>query len=103
MSGLAPRLQHLPVAKLLGREVPVATGWRARLLGLTHLDRAQAGAGLLLPRCASVHTFGMRFRLDLYFLDENGMVVALVPAVPARRLVTRRSAAAVLERPSVPR
>ena len=80
--------------------MPVAVGFRARLLGLAWLDRRQAGAGLLIPRCSSVHTFGMRFPLDLVFLDRNGAPLALHRRIPPRRLVHCRGAAAVLEIPA---
>lgn len=83
-----------------GREVPVAVGFRARLLGLSLLDRADAGPGLLIPRCAAVHTFGMRFALDVCFLDAEGAVLDVRRAVPPRRFVARRAAAAVLEIPA---
>lgn len=97
---LAKRLRRLPVATVLGREVRVARGPRARLLGLAYLDREEAGAGLLIPRCSSVHTFGMRFPLDLYFLGEHGEVVAVRRLVPARRLAFCGRARAVLELPA---
>ena len=97
---LAQRLRRLPVATVLGREVRVARGPRARLLGLAHLNREEVGAGLLIPRCASVHTFGMRFSLDLYFLDEGGEVAADHRGVPARRLAFCGGARAVLELPA---
>jgi len=97
---LAPRLRRLPVATVLGREVRIATGARSRLLGLARLDRPQVGPGLLIPRCASVHTFGMRFALDLRFLDEEGRLLAVHRAVPARRVVSHRGACAILEIPA---
>lgn len=97
---IAPRLDRLPRRAVLGREVPVAVGFRARLLGLAFLGREQAGAGLLIPRCSSVHTFGMRFALDLVFLDELGVPLATRRNVPPRRLARHRRAAAVLEVPS---
>jgi len=97
---LAPRLRRLPVATVLGREVRVARGARSRLLGLARLDRSNAGPGLLIPRCASVHTFGMRFALDLRFLDEEGRLMAVHRAVSARRLVSHRGARSVLETPA---
>jgi hypothetical protein len=97
---LAQRLRRLPAATVLGREVRVARGPRARFLGLAHLDREQAGAGLLIPRCSSVHTFGMRFSLDLYFLGGGGEVVAVCLGVPPRRLAFCRHARAVLEVPA---
>jgi uncharacterized membrane protein (UPF0127 family) len=81
-------------------EVPVARGFRARLRGLAWCDRADAGPGLLIPRCASVHTFGMRFALDLFFLDAEGRVIAARRGVPPRRIVWQRGAAAVLEIPA---
>lgn len=97
---LAKRLRRLPVATVFGREVRVAVGPVARLLGLAHLDRAQAGAGLLIPSCSSVHTFGMRFPLDLYFLNEKGRVSLVRLGVPSRRLAFCVGARAVLELPA---
>lgn len=82
-----------------GEEVRVAAGPRARLLGLAWLDRDEAGP-LLIPRCASVHTFGMCFPLDLVFLDRRGAPLELRRRVPPRRLVWCRGAVAVLEIPA---
>ncbi|HET7508473.1 MAG TPA: DUF192 domain-containing protein [Solirubrobacterales bacterium] len=81
-------------------DVPTATGFRARLLGFAWRDRSQAGPGLLIPRCASVHTFGMRFALDIYFLDGAGRVLSVHRRVPPRRVLWCRGAAAVLEVPA---
>jgi uncharacterized membrane protein (UPF0127 family) len=97
---LARRLRGLPCHRVLGREVPVASGFRARLLGLSGLSRSAAGPGLLIPRCSSVHTFGMRFELDLVFLDGDGGVLAVRHGVGPRRLVWCRGAHAVLELPA---
>jgi len=97
---LAPRLRCLPVTVVLGREVRVASGPRARLLGLARLDRGEAGSGLLIPRCTSVHTFGMRFALDVYFLDGDGTVVSVRRGIRPRRVAFCRTAAAVLEIPA---
>ena len=86
------RLQRLPRCG----EVFVAVGPRARLLGLAGLS---SGAPLLIPRCRSVHTFGMRFSVDLHFLAADGQVLDVARAVPPGRIVTRRGASAVLEVP----
>ena len=96
----ARRLRRLPSHDVLGQRVPVAVGFRARMLGLAHLDRDRAGAGLLIPGCSSVHTFGMRFALDLVFLDRGGRPCAVRHGVPPRRIVSDRRASAVLELPS---
>lgn len=78
----------------------MACGWSSRLLGLSMLEPEQAGPGLLIPRCASVHTFGMRFALDVFFLDASGRPLAVRRAVPPRRVVNHRGAVAVLELPA---
>src|SRR6476646_1984189 len=97
---LARRLSRLPAAAVLGREVPVATGFRARLLGLAGLERERACPGLLIPRCSSVHTFGMRFALDLVFLDADGRELSRRESIGPRRFARHRGAAAVLELPA---
>ena len=76
----------------------VATGFRARLLGLAF--RRRAGEPLLIPRCRSVHTFGMRFAIDVVFLDAHGRVLRVVERVPPRRIVSCRGARAVVEIPA---
>jgi uncharacterized membrane protein (UPF0127 family) len=85
---------------ILGHDVQVAVGFRARLLGLALLDRADAGPGLLIPRCSSVHTFGMKFALDVYFLADDGTILDARRAVRPRRFLACRGAAAVLEIPA---
>jgi uncharacterized membrane protein (UPF0127 family) len=101
---LPPRLRRLPAVvhapPLAGLDLRLATTSRARLLGLAGLRTLPAGAGLLLPRTRSVHTFGMRFALDLVWLDGDGVVVRVDRSVPARRLRACRRACAVLELPA---
>jgi uncharacterized membrane protein (UPF0127 family) len=80
--------------------IPVAKSFRTRLRGLAWRDRAAAGPGLLFPRCASVHTFGMRFDLDVYFLNGRGRVLAVRRQVAPRRVLWHRGASAILEIPS---
>ena len=93
------RLRSLPLRAVAGHEVPVAVGFRSRLLGLALLDREDAGPGLLIPRCSAVHTFGMRFALDVYFLGLGDEVLAH-RFVPPRRFVAHKGARSVLEIPA---
>lgn len=94
------RFRRLERIELLGLVIPVATARFSRFLGLSYLDREWAGPGLLIPRCHSVHTFGMRFPLDLIFFDRGGRVVEIRRSVPSRRIVGCRGADSVLELPS---
>jgi uncharacterized protein len=93
----APRLRSLPHAEVMGTMFPVAETPVSRFLGLAFLDRWEAGAGLLIPRCQSVHTFGMRFPLDLYFLGRYGEILGVRLGVPPLRVVRHRGAESVLE------
>ena len=81
--------------------VPVADSCRSRLIGLALLSRTEAGAGLLIPRCRAVHTLGMRFAVDLHFLDGAGAPISVRRAVPARRFAFERRARSVLELPAL--
>ena len=96
----AKRLSRLPRAEVGGVSFPVALDRRSRLLGLAGMRREDALPGLLIPDCACVHTFWMRFALDLHFLDCRGMPLGERLAVPPRRLAYRQDAAMVLERPA---
>lgn len=91
------RFRRLPLTEVASRRVPVAVTLLSRLLGLALLSSERAGEGLLIPRCRSVHTFGMRFDVDVLFLDRDGATVAVRPAVPPNRVLWERAAAAVLE------
>jgi uncharacterized protein len=97
---LAQRLRRLPERRVLERTVRVATGRRSRLLGLAWLPRERTGEGLLIPRCSSVQTFGMRFALDIHFLAADGSVIETRRAVPRRRVVRCPGAGSVLEVPT---
>ena len=96
------RLAKLETHRLPGgMRLFVARSRRARLFGLALLARAPpAGCALVLPRCSSVHTAGMRFALDLAFLDSAGRVLRVVRGVPPWRVVSCRGAAAVIEAPA---
>jgi uncharacterized membrane protein (UPF0127 family) len=78
-------------------EIVVARSFRDRLVGLALRRAPPDGRGLLLPGCRSVHTFGMRFALDLVWLDRAGAVLAIDAGVPPWRVRRRRGAAAVIE------
>src|SRR3954452_3426009 len=76
----------------------VARGFRARLLGLAF--RRSAPEALLISRCRSVHTCGMRFAIDVVFLDGEGRVLRVAERVRPWRVVSCRGARAVIEIPA---
>jgi uncharacterized protein len=102
------RLRRLPCLALPGRVAPggplrvlVAAGRLARLRGLAGLRAPlPAGVALLLAPCRSVHTIGMRWRVDLVWLGGDGFVVRVDEDVGAWRVRSCAAARAVLEVPA---
>lgn len=80
------RLAPLP-ARDLGSGVVLheAASMRQRRRGLAGVTDLPAGRALHLRPCRAVHTFGMRFALDLVWLDGAGRVVRVDRAVAPRR------------------
>lgn len=79
--------------------VEVARRFRERAVGL--LGRSGLHGALLIEQARSVHTVGMRFPIDVAFLDRSGRVIATIaPLRPFRVTLPRLSARAVLEAPA---
>lgn len=75
----------------------VADNVLERLRGLLGRESLASDEALLLPGCGSIHTFGMRFSIDVLFLDRYQRVVALHTAVPSRRMLLSLRAKQTLE------
>jgi uncharacterized membrane protein (UPF0127 family) len=86
-----------PARPWLPVEIVIASSLRRRLLGLALRRNPPEGWALLFPRCRSVHTFGMRFEIDVVFLDASGRVLLIARGVRPWRLVACWRAAAAVE------
>lgn len=81
----------------LGINVSITETTRERMRGLLDHDHLPHDEALLLKRCGSVHTFGMRFAIDVLFLDRHQRIVAIRPDVPKRRMLLNLRATQTLE------
>ena len=85
----------------LGSRVLLADGWLTRLRGMLARPAPLPGEGLLLSPCRSIHMYGMRYPLDVAFLNAAGRVVASYPALrPGGRTRWHRQATHALELPA---
>ena len=82
--------------RLLARVWRAASAWE-RARGLLGRPRLAADEALLIERCSSVHTFGMRYAIDLAFLDRDGKVLRVVERVRPLRFAARFGARTTLE------
>jgi uncharacterized membrane protein (UPF0127 family) len=75
----------------------VAATALTRLQGLLGRRRLDPGEGLLLRPASSIHTFFMRFPIDVVFLDRELAVRKVVPELGPWRFAGARGAKSALE------
>ena len=85
---------------VLGQAVEVADSSAKRRTGLLKHTRLERGEGLWIVPCESVHTFFMKFPIDLVYLDQKKHVRKVRKAVPAWRLSACLTAHSILELPA---
>jgi uncharacterized membrane protein (UPF0127 family) len=77
--------------------IHLASGYGERRRGLAKMDPMPTDHALRIPRTNSVHTFGMRFALDLVWLGRGGRVVRIDHDVPSGRFKLCVRARSVVE------
>src|SRR5438309_2670065 len=86
---------------VLASEVQLADTPRARRVGLLKHDKLNPGQGLWIYPTQAIHTFGMRFPIDVVFIDRQMRVKRVYhKLVPFRLTSLVWSAQSVLELPS---
>jgi len=70
----------------LGTAVEVAETAARRAKGLLGRDHLAAGEGLLFKHCSSLHTFFMRFAIDIAYISKDGRVLKTAHSVPPFRI-----------------
>jgi hypothetical protein len=94
------RVSNLTRQTVLATCMEVADSAAKRNKGLLGRERLAPGEGLWIRPCEAVHTFWMRFPIDLIYLDRKNRIRKLVSAVPPWRLSGCLWAHSVLELPS---
>lgn len=91
--GLINARSGLPIATTI--EPAFESADRRR--GLLGRDGLPAGHAIVIAPTFLVHTFGMRFAIDLLFVARDGRVLKVRHAVPPRRIAGAFGAFAVVE------
>ncbi len=84
----------------LATAVDVADTSAKRRTGLLKKDSLGRGEGLWISPCESVHTFFMKFAIDLVYLDKKKRVRKVRHSVPPWRLSFCWTAHSALELPA---
>ena len=69
----------------------------ARLLGLLGKRTLEPSHALWLKPCSGVHTFGLRFSIGVFFIDQHGVVLKTVAQLKPNRIVLCWRAKSVVE------
>ena len=72
----------------------------ARMRGLMGRRGLESGEGILLRPAPSIHTFFMRFAIDVLFLDADMRVLRVVEALRPWRARSCRGSRVVIEMPA---
>ncbi|MFZ5800489.1 MAG: DUF192 domain-containing protein [Candidatus Omnitrophota bacterium] len=86
---------------IIAEEVIFARDFKSRLVGLLGRSPLNPFSAMVFPRCNAIHTFFMRFAIDVLFLDGKGAVIGKIENMsPFRITPFFLSAATCLELPA---
>lgn len=72
--------------KIIVENLEVAETMFARMKGLLGRTALAKGGALLIQPCKGIHTFGMRFPIDVIYLDKGNRVMATVQHMKPNRI-----------------
>jgi uncharacterized membrane protein (UPF0127 family) len=84
----------------LGDAIDVADTSAKRRTGLLKHTHLAAGEGLWIAPCEAIHTFGMKFPIDVVFLSRKRKVLKIRKEMGRRRIAVCLWAHSVLELPA---
>jgi uncharacterized membrane protein (UPF0127 family) len=91
------RLMNESRGVVLATTIEIALDSRSRRRGLLGRAGLAAGSALVIAPCESIHTFFMKFPIDVLFVAKNGTIVRAFANVGAWRLRAAFSAFAAIE------
>ena len=86
--------------RIVARTLLTAFDSKSRKKGLLGRDSLPEGTALIIAPCQAIHTFAMRFAIDVLFVSKDGQVLKVRQAVPPRRIAVSVRAFAVVELPA---
>ena len=95
----AGALRNTANGETVAETLEFALSRSARRRGLLGRDSLPAGHGMLIAPCSSIHTWFMRFSIDVIFVGRDGLVVKICRRVVPWRMVMGWGAYATVELP----
>ena len=92
-------VRNLTRNAILGDRIEAARTSRERRTGLLKHEGLGEGEGLWIVPCESVHSFGMKFAIDVVFVNKKKVVVKVRPNMLKWRIALSLRAHSVVELP----
>ncbi|MCL4378768.1 MAG: DUF192 domain-containing protein [Actinobacteria bacterium] len=84
--------------EIISDKIKAADNFFTRLFGLIFKRKLKNSEGLLIEECKSIHTFGMRYCIDVIFLDKFDEIIKVFHSFkPFRFTPLIKNASRVLE------
>ena len=94
------RVRNQTKSTVLADRADIADTSAKRRTGLLKHSDLNPGEGLWIAPCEAVHTIGMKFVIDVLFLDRKRKVLKVKPSMKKGRIAACLRAHSVLELPS---
>ncbi len=89
------------MGSIIASKAGLAQSLMERMKGLIGKNRLNPGEGLIIKPCSAIHTFGMRFPIDVVFFDRANRIVSTIHGMkPYRMSMWYPRAVGVLELPT---
>ncbi|MDT8903676.1 DUF192 domain-containing protein [Anaeroselena agilis] len=90
---------NVTTGKLLANDARLADSFFTRLRGLLGTEGLPDGGGLVIRPCCSIHTFGMKYPIDVLFAADGDRVAHTVANLGPGRMTLCRGSRYVIELP----
>ena len=82
-----PSLIHSQTNKTLALHVKKAESFMERFKGLAGKEDMPGESAFWIPACPGIHTFFMKFPLDVIFTDKKFHIVSFHPSIPPGKII----------------
>ena len=79
-------INNLSKENMLLDNVKIADSFFTRLKGLLGEPGLEPGEGIVIKPCNSIHTLGMKFPIDVAFVNKDNMVIHIMDNIPKGKM-----------------
>ena len=93
-------IENITRNTIIATDAQLANTFFTRLKGLLGTEHLTFGSGLVIQPCYSIHTVGMKYRIDALFMDQQDRVMKCVMNMPAGKFSICSNSRYVIELPA---